>query len=141
MCFVEALCANEVFTFEEPRFLTKDFGTDVSSESIIYGVPNNGSDGEEEDESERVQSPESGDGTGSKEEGVSGEEGGNDEAGFAEDNEEEEGVRPGTIGGNDALKVDVKIKEEVKELRHGGGGTVVKCLHGEVYTQRVHCYP
>ena len=118
MCFVEALCANEVFTFEEPRFLTKDFGTDVSSESIIYGVPDDGSDGEEEDESERVQSPESGDGTGSKEEGVSGEEGGNDEAGFAEDNEEEEGVRPKTVGCDDALEMNINIKKEVEELHH-----------------------
>ena len=54
MDFVEVLSAEEVFLLKKRRFFAKDFGTDVGPESIIHGVPNDGSDGEEENESERV---------------------------------------------------------------------------------------
>ena len=118
MFFIEALCAHEVFTLEEPRLLTKDFGTDMCSDGIVCGVSDNGGDREEEDERERIQDPKSGDGTGGKKEGVPGKEWSKDEAGFAEYNDEKDGVCPKTVGHDDALEMNIKVKKDVEELCH-----------------------
>ena len=101
---------------EEPDRAVERARPDLLPDPVVRRVAEDRREREEEEEHPDVQVSEGRERPGGEQEGVPGQERRHDEAGLAEDDHEQESVRPGAVIPHDVGEVPVEVQEDVDQL-------------------------
>jgi hypothetical protein len=117
--FIEVVSAVNVLLFEEPFTLVPEYDlAKILTDGVIGAIAENGGNGEEgknRGDFERAGSGESAEG---EEQGIAGEKGRYDQAGFTEDYEKENRVTPQAIVFDDVIEVPIKVQDKINQVQN-----------------------
>ncbi len=112
--FIEFMGSVKIFPVKKPDvFLVKNFRAHKLPYCVVYNIAGHSGSREQYQKPFDLQYPKGGKSAKSKKEGIAGQEGGNDETGFAKDDEKEDEICPPTEILNDHGKMPVKVDKEI----------------------------
>ncbi|EHM55780.1 hypothetical protein HMPREF9080_00442 [Cardiobacterium valvarum F0432] len=113
---IEGFGAVQIFAAEKARVgIGEEAVAEVFADGKVGGVSEDGSGDEQRHHQVNVHLAERGNAAGGEKQRIAGQDGGDDKAGLAEDDKEEDGVDERAVAGADLAEVTVDVQDKIKD--------------------------